>query len=52
MLEKTGPKIDEDPSKKTWTAWIWDRYLPENMKRKCCNKTKKLRNQETKRPRN
>ena len=27
-----APKNDEDPSKKSQKSWIWDQYLPENMK--------------------
>ena len=31
--------------------WFWDQYLPENMRWKVGNKTTKLRNQETQKPR-
>ena len=33
---------------KSWKSWIWDKYLPENMKWKFGNKTKKRRNEDMK----
>ena len=44
ICKRRAPENNEDPFKKYWKSWIWDQYLPENMKQKFGNKTKKLRN--------
>ena len=48
LWKKQAMEKDEDPSKQSWKSCIWGQYLPENMKWKCGNNTKKLRNRETK----
>ena len=32
IWKRRAPDNDEDPSKKSPTSWIWDQYLPDNMK--------------------
>ena len=48
MLEKRGPKNDEDSSWNSLKSWVCDQYLPKKMEWKCGNKTKKRRNEEMK----
>ena len=42
--KRRGPTNDEDTSETNLKSLIWDQYLPENMKWKFGNDTKKLRN--------
>ena len=44
IWKKRAPKNDEYPFQQSRKSWMWDQYLPENMKRKLSDETKKLRN--------
>ena len=49
--KRLTPTIYEHPSQKSWTSWIWDQYLPENMKWKF-GKLSRPRNHKTRKPEN